>query len=103
MFERLFSTTLAPLQGQQAKQSRPTSAPFDRRQFYSPSAIRPASPFYQVRDSWYEFLAKQFNPDDIDYGSWLERRRQTLLEAGVHNPYFKYRADVTLALMRRPT
>ena len=71
----------------------------DRRQLYSPSAVRPASPLYQRRDTWYEFLLKQFNPDDIDYGSWLDERRQAFLEARVHNPYFKYSAGVTLALV----
>lgn len=71
----------------------------DRRQLYSPSAVRPASPLYQRRDTWYEFLLKQFNPDDIDYGSWLDERRQAFLEARVHNPYFTYSAGVTLALV----
>jgi hypothetical protein len=87
---------IAP-QGQQGKQSQPT--PVDSRQLYSPSAGRAASPLYERRDTWYEFLLKQFNPDDFDYGSWLEQRRQILLDASVHNPYFKYSAGLTLALM----
>ena len=86
-------------QGQQATRSQPTPAPVDQRQLYSPSAVRRATPLYQHRDTWYEFLLKQFNPDDIDYGSWLERRRQVFLEASVQNPYFKYSAGVTLGLM----
>lgn len=84
-------------QGQQGKQSQP--APVDRRQLYSPSAGRAASPLYERRDTWYEFLLKRFNSDDLDYGSWLEQRRQILLDASMHNPYFKYSAGLTLALM----
>jgi len=84
-------------QGQQGKQSQPT--PVDSRQLYSPSAGRAVSPLYQRRDTWYDFLLKQFNPDDFDYGSWLEQRRQILLDASMHNPYFKYSAGLTLALM----
>jgi len=26
------------------------------------------------RDTWYEFLLKQFNQNNFDYGAWLERR-----------------------------
>ena len=85
-------------QGQQATRSQPTPAPVDQRRLYSPSAVGPATPLYQRRDTWNEFLLRQFNPDDIDYGSWLERRRHAFLEASVHNPYFKYSAGVTLAL-----
>src|SRR5215467_10312056 len=86
-------------QGPQATQSQPTSTNVNRRQLYSPSSVRGTSPLYQRRDTWYEFLLKQFNPDDIDYGSWLEKRRQALLEACVQNPYFKYSAGVTLVLV----
>jgi len=25
------------------------------------------------RDTWYEFLLKQFNQSNFDYGAWLER------------------------------
>jgi len=84
-------------QGQPLARSGPTSANADRRQLHSPSASRPARP-YQVRDSWYEFLLKRFNPDDIDYGSWLEERRQALLDSSARNPYFWYGAGATLAL-----
>jgi hypothetical protein len=86
-------------QGQQATQSQPTATPRHRQQLYSPSAVRSARPLYQRRDTWHEFLLKQFNPDDVDYGSWLEQRRQAFLEASVRNPYFKYSAAVTLGLV----
>lgn len=93
----LITIAVTTPQGQQGKQSQPT--PVDSRQLYSPSAGRAASPLYQRRDTWYDFLLKQFNPDGFDYGSWLERRRQILLDASMHNPYFKYSAGLTLALM----
>lgn len=93
----LITIAVTTPQGQQGKHSQPTSV--DSRQLYSPSAGRAASPLYQRRDTWCDFLLKQFNPDDFDYGSWLEQRRQILLDASMHNPYFKYSAGLTLALM----
>ena len=54
---------------------------------------------YQRRDTWYEFLLKQFNPSNFDYGAWMEERRQVFLDASVRNPYFKYSTGVTIALL----
>jgi hypothetical protein len=65
----------------------------------SPSAVHAGNPQDQRRDPSYQFLRKQFNDDDLDYGAWLERRRQAFLDASVHNPYFTYSAGVTFALM----
>ena len=42
------------------------------------------------RDTWYEFLLKKCNPNNFDYGAWLEKRRDAFLEASVKNPYFWY-------------
>lgn len=61
--------------------------------------IEPAHPLYQRRDTWYEFLLKQFNPNGIDYGQWLERERQAFIEARLKNPYFLYGLSTTIALM----
>src|SRR5260370_40875786 len=47
------------------------------------------------RDTWYEFLLKQFNPRNLDYGAWLEKRREAFLEATVKEPYFWYSLSVT--------
>ena len=47
------------------------------------------------RDTWYEFLLKQFNPSNFDYGAWLEKRREAFLEATVKEPYFWYSLSVT--------
>ena len=60
---------------------------------------QPAMPLYQRRDTWYEFLLKQFNPDNLDYGTWMEQRRQAFLEARVRNPHFGYSLGATLALL----
>jgi hypothetical protein len=56
-------------------------------------------PMYPRGDTWYEFLLRQFNPTNFDYGAWMEERRQVFLDASVRNPYFKYSAGVTLALL----
>jgi hypothetical protein len=61
--------------------------------------VSSARPIYQRPDTWYEFLLKQFNPDNFDYGAWMEQRRQVFLEASVRNSYFKYSAGVTIALL----
>jgi hypothetical protein len=59
----------------------------------------PARPMYQRSDTWYEFLLKQFNSSNFNYGAWMEERRQVFLDASVRNPYFKYSSGVTLALL----
>ena len=59
-------------------------------------------------DTWYEFLLRQFNPSDFNYGAWLEQRRRDLVEASAKNPYFwfsfwvtVYAALLTLAYAKR--
>ena len=54
---------------------------------------------YHRRDTWYEFILKQFNPDNIDYGSWLEDERRKLIELHLKNPYFLYSLWATIALI----
>jgi hypothetical protein len=51
------------------------------------------------RDTWYEFLLKQFNPRSFDYGAWLEKRREAFLEATVKEPYFWYSLSVTAGML----
>lgn len=51
------------------------------------------------RDTWYEFLLKQFNPRDIDYGACLEKRREAFLEATVKDAHFWYSLSVTAGLL----
>jgi hypothetical protein len=59
----------------------------------------PASAIYLRHDTWYEFLLKQFNPSNFDYGAWIEERRQVFLDASVRNSYFKYSLCTTIALL----
>jgi hypothetical protein len=51
------------------------------------------------RDTWYEFLLKQFNLRNFDYGAWLEKRREAFLEATVKEPYFWYSVSVTVGML----
>ena len=50
-------------------------------------------------DTWYEFLLKQFNPHNFDYGAWLEKRRDAFFEATVKEPYFWYSVSVTTGML----
>ena len=91
--------TAGPANAQQRPQS-PVALRGQRQA--QPQAQRqapPARPMYQRRDTWYEFLLKQFNPSNFDYGAWIEERRQVFLDASVRNPYFKYSLGTTIALL----
>jgi hypothetical protein len=44
-------------------------------------------------------MLKQFNPDDVDYGLWIERQRRALIEARMKNPYFLYGLCISVALL----
>src|SRR5271157_2965725 len=61
--------------------------------------VQTVRPMYQRGDTWYEFLLKQFNPSNFDYGAWMEERRQVFLNESVRNPYFKYSLGTTIALL----
>ncbi len=71
----------------------------------SQSAVRtqavhdPQPPPYQRRDTWYEFMLKQFNPDNVDYGNWFEHERRVFIENRLKNPYFLYSLWATVALL----
>jgi len=54
---------------------------------------------YRGRETWYEFLVRQFNPANFNYGAWLEERRQAFLAASVRTPYFWYSLGVTAGLL----
>ncbi len=56
-------------------------------------------PLYQNRETWYEFALKQFNREDVDYGSRLEQRRRAFIESTIKNPYFDYSLAATAALL----
>jgi hypothetical protein len=48
------------------------------------------------RDSWYETLQRKLNPTRVNYGDWLEERRQALLSVSLRNPVFWYCFSLTL-------
>lgn len=62
------------------------------------AAVR-VQPPYQHQDTWYEFVLKQFNPSNIDYGKWVEQQRRNLVELRLKNPYFLYSLWTTIALI----
>jgi hypothetical protein len=62
--------------------------------------VQPATqPLYQRQDTWYEFMLKQFNRDNFNYGEWVEQQRREFIESRVKNPYFLYSFGATLALL----
>ena len=74
----------------------PASSPSTyRRDILAPRAQSP----YQHQDTWYEFILKQFNPDNVDYGRWVEQERHKLIELLLKNPYFLYSFWITVALL----
>jgi hypothetical protein len=89
--------TAGPALTQQRSQS--PAAVQGQRQAQPQGQVPPARPMYQRRDTWYEFLLKQFNPSNFDYGAWMEERRQVFLDASVRNPYCKYSLGTTIALL----
>src|SRR5437667_1839835 len=58
-----------------------------------------AAPSRLYGDSWYEFFLRQFNPDHLDRGAWIEQRRQIFLDGTARSPYFKYSLAVTVLLL----
>jgi hypothetical protein len=56
-----------------------------------------AEPLY--RDTWYDFVVRQFNPEHRDWGDWIEERREALLDTSVRNRYFKYSLVSTVLLL----
>jgi hypothetical protein len=68
--------------------------------FFVSSSVQAQAPQrHVVRDTWYEFLLKQFNRSDFDYGTWFEKRREVFLEATVKEPHFWYSVSVTAGML----
>jgi len=44
-------------------------------------------------------MLKQFNPNNVDYGIWLEQRRRDLIEIRLKNPFFGYCVSLGCALL----
>lgn len=75
---------------------------FAEPQSSRPVPIQVASPdrqIYRHSETWYEFLLKQFNPDNLDYGRSMDLRRRSFLDASGRNPYFQYSAFITVLLL----
>ncbi len=77
-------------------QSRPSGSSVPRSRYSPMAAAQVRGHTQQPPDTWYEFLLKQFNPSDIDYGKWMEERRRVFLAASAKNPYFPYSLGVTI-------
>ena len=65
----------------------------------APSVQAQAVQRYVERDTWYEFLLKQFNRSNFDYGAWFEKRREAFLQATVKEPHFWYSVSVTAGML----
>jgi hypothetical protein len=65
----------------------------------SPPYRHPVVVTRPYQQTWYGALLRQFNPDNRDWGQWLEERRQAFLEQTAANPYFKYSLMTTLLLV----
>jgi hypothetical protein len=85
--------------GQQPPQPQRSQPWQQQAQSPLPHQSPPSKPLYQRRDTWYEFLLKQFNPGNLDYGKWIEQRRHAFIEARVRNPYFGCTAGLTISLL----
>ena len=65
----------------------------------SERAAGPVHPPNRRPDTWYQFMLRQFNPHNVDYGSRLERERRAFVEERLKNPYFLYSLGTTFAMM----
>ena len=92
-FALLLSFLMSPALGLPSKQDTPVA---ESRS--DTVAVREQSP-YQRRDTWYDFILKQFNRDNIDYGSLVEQHRREFIELCLRDPYFLYSFLTTIALL----
>jgi hypothetical protein len=70
--------------------TQPSTTTTPRSQYSPMAAAQAQGHMQQQPDTWYDFLLKQFNPTNFDYGTWLEERRRAFLNATVKNLYFEY-------------
>ena len=77
-------------------QNQPSGSSVPRSRYSPMAAAQAQGRTQQPPNTWYEFLLKQFNPSDIDYGKWMEERRRVFLAASAKNPYFPYSLSVTI-------
>jgi hypothetical protein len=72
-----------------------SAASLSARDSASPAPRR----LYEHNLNFYEFVLRQLNPNDKDWGGWYEERRAALFDAALHNPYFWYCLGLTLAFL----
>jgi hypothetical protein len=79
-----------PTRGAPAAQPAPGQPPVERPAYgiqnYSPLAA--AGGYKRERQTFWEFWWYQFNPRNVNYGAWIEQRRQMFLEQAGANRYF---------------
>jgi hypothetical protein len=63
--------------------------------YQKPQAGKP----YQPREDFFHSSTKLVNPNDVEYGGWIEERRRALVAASVTNPFFWYSALTTGLMM----
>ncbi len=85
-------TAAAPVFGKTPSAERP-------RQMVAPPYQHPVIVTRPYQQTWYDALLRQFNPDNLDWGHWLEQRREAFLEQTAANPYFKYSLVTTTLLI----
>jgi hypothetical protein len=78
----------------QAQRGEPVVQPSAGPLYQHPVVVSP--PYQQT---WYGALLRQFNPDNLDWGQWLEQRRQAFLEQTADNRYFQYSLVTTTLLI----
>jgi hypothetical protein len=71
------------------------AAPLSARDSASPAPRR----LYEHNLNFYEFVLRQLNPNDKDWGGWYEERRSALVDAALHDPCFWYCLGLTLACL----
>jgi hypothetical protein len=92
-----------PLAGQTDRRFEPrprVTMPYVPTETLAPYSPSPRG-LYQPSMTWYEFLLRQLNPHNRDYGTWLRERREALVDASIRNQYFWYAfgATVTIVLL----
>lgn len=79
-----------PTRGAPAAQPAPGQPLVERPAYgiqnYSPLAA--AGGYKRERQTFWEFWWHQFNPRNVNYGAWIEQRRQMFLEQAGANRYF---------------
>jgi hypothetical protein len=80
---------------QRAVQSRATPNTKSNASSNPVSTQRP----YQRQVTWYEFMLRQFNPENKDYGRWVEDRRREFIEDRIRNPYFAYSVCMSVGIL----